>query len=165
LRGWPWIANTHSWVEPTSLAILALRITGGAEQERVKEGLHLLLDRQLPGGGWNYGNTKVFGQELFPFPESTGTALNALKGMVPKSQIQKSLDYLKSRLQDVRTPLSLGWGLMGLASWGEKPTEARAMINECLERQKRYGSYDTASLSLLMVASRAPQGLESVFTK
>jgi len=163
LQGWPWIAATHSWVEPTALAILALRITGDGEHERVKEGARLLLDRQLPGGGWNYGNTRIFGRELFPFPESTGLALNALKGLAPQEQIQKSLNYLKSRLQEVRTPLALGWGLMGLASWGEKPAGAQAWISECLERQKRYGPYDTASLSLLLVASRAPQGLESVF--
>jgi hypothetical protein len=164
LQGWPWIAKTHSWVEPTALAVLALRITGGGEHERVKEAVRLLLDRQLPQGGWNYGNTKVFGQELFSFPESTGLALNALRGTVPQPQVQKSLDYLKSCLREVRTPLALGWGLMGLASWGEEPAGARTWIGECLERQKRYGLYDTTSLSLLLVASRAPQGLESVFT-
>lgn len=163
LKGWPWIAATHSWVEPTALAVLALRITGWGEHERVKEAVSLLLDRQLPHGGWNYGNTKVFGQELFPFPEITGVALNALSGMGPQSQIQKSLDFLYARLQNVRTPLALSYGLMGLASWGKSPPEAQAWIRECLERQKRYGSYDTASLSLLLVASRALRGLESVF--
>jgi hypothetical protein len=164
LKGWPWIADTHSWVEPTAMDVMALRITGYGEHERVKEAVRLLLDRQMPGGGWNYGNTKVFGRELFPFPESTGMALNALRGFVPQPQIQKSLDYLTSRLQEVRTPLALGWGLLGLASWGEKPPQALSWITECLGRQGRYGPYDTASLSLLMVASRAPRGLESIFS-
>jgi hypothetical protein len=164
LKGWPWIADTHSWVEPTALAVLALRITGRGEHARVKEAIRLLLDRQLPGGGWNYGNTSTFGRELLPFPESTGLALNALRGMAPPPQIQKSLDYLQSRLQEVRTPLALGWGLMGLASWGREPAGAGDWIGECLERQKRYGPYDTAAFSLLLVASRAPQGLASVFT-
>jgi hypothetical protein len=163
LKGWSWIADTHSWVEPTALAVLALRITGWGEHARVREAARLLLDRQLPGGGWNYGNTTVFGQELFPFPESTGLALNALRGMAPQPQIQKSLDYLQSSLQVVRTPLALAWGLMGLASWGQEPSGARAWIGECLERQKRYGPYDTAPLSVLLVASQAPRGLESVF--
>jgi hypothetical protein len=163
LQGWPWIAATHSWVEPTALAILALRIAGRGEEARVKEGARLLLDRQIPRGGWNYGNTRIFGQELFPFPESTGLALNALRGMAPQGQVRKSLDYLTTRLREVRTPLALGWGLMGLAAWGEAPDGAQAWIGECLERQKRYGPYDTASLSLLLVASRASQGLESLF--
>lgn len=163
LQGWPWIAATHSWVEPTALAILALRVSGRGEHPRVREGVRLLLDRQLPRGGWNYGNTRVFGQELSPFPESTGLALSALRGAADKSRVRKSLDYLHSQLQGVRTPLSLGWGLMGLAAWGENPPGAKVWIGECLERQKRYGVYDTASLSLLIVASRAPGGLESVF--
>lgn len=165
LQGWSWIDATHSWVEPTGLAVIALKITGFGDHARVKEGVRLLLDRQLPGGGWNYGNTKTFGQELFPFPESTGLALNALCGLAPQEQIQKSLDYLTSRLQGVRTPLALGWGLLGLASWGAKPAGAQAWISECLERQKRYGPYDTASLALLLVASMAPQGMESIFGK
>ncbi|RJR33853.1 MAG: hypothetical protein C4567_16450 [Deltaproteobacteria bacterium] len=163
LKGWPWISATHSWVEPTAMAVMALRISGCGEHERVKEGIRLLLDRQLPGGGWNYGNTKVFGQELFPFPESTGVALNALRGAASPAQVRKSLDYLHSRLKEVRTPLALSWGLMGLAAWGEGPAAAGAWTKECLDRQARYGAYDTVSLSLLMAASRAPQGLESVF--
>ena len=165
LIGWPWIDKTHSWVEPTALAVLALRVNGWGRHGRVKEAVRLLLDRQIPGGGWNYGNTRVFGQELFPFPESTGLALNALKGMVPQARVQKSLDYLNSRLQEVRTPLALGWGLMGLAAWGQEPLKYRAWIKESLDRQKRYGPYDTAALSLLLVATRAPQGLESAFTR
>lgn len=165
LQGWPWIDATHSWVEPTGLAIIALKITGFGEHARVKEGVRLLLDRQLPGGGWNYGNTQTFGRELFPFPESTGLVLNALSGLAPQEQIQKSLDYLTLRLQEVRTPLALGWGVMGSASWGAKPAGAQAWINECIERQKRYGPYDTVSLALLIVAALAPQGLESIFSK
>ena len=164
LKGWPWIADTHSWVEPTALAIMALRMTGSGEHPRVKEGIRLIMDRQLPGGGWNYGNTKVFGQELHPFPESTGLALNALRGVVPREQVQKSLDFLQARLQKVRTPLALSWGLMGLAAWGQEPGGALSWIEESLCRQTRYGPYDTNNLSLLMVASRARQGFESVFT-
>jgi hypothetical protein len=163
LKGWPWIAETHAWVEPTALAVMALRMTGYGEHARVKEGVRLLLDRQMPGGGWNYGNTRVFGQELLPFEESTGLALNALRGVAPPGQVRKSLDFLKARLKEVRTPLALSWGLMGLAAWGEAPAGALGWIGECLKRQERYGPYDTASLSLLLVASRAPQGLLSVF--
>jgi len=163
IKGWPWIAETHSWVEPTALAVMALKITGYGEHARVKEAIRLLLDRQLPGGGWNYGNTKVFNQELFPFPESTGMALNALRGDARPEEIQKSLAYLKSGVRKVRTPLALGWGLLGLAAWGEEPREAPAWTSECLGRQEKYGPYDTASLSVLCLAARAPQGLASIF--
>lgn len=30
LKGWPWINDTHSWVEPTATCVMALRVTGHA---------------------------------------------------------------------------------------------------------------------------------------
>ena len=89
---------------PTSLAIIALRVAGLGDHERVQEAKRLLLDRQLPDGGWNYGNTKVFGQELHPMPETTGVALSALSGSVSREEITVSLKYLKIRVTQVRTP-------------------------------------------------------------
>src|SRR3989339_2122113 len=53
IRGWPWIENAHSWIEPTSMAILALKATGNASHERVQEAVRMILDRKLPAGGWN----------------------------------------------------------------------------------------------------------------
>ena len=38
IPGWPWILGTHSWVEPTALAVLALRRAGRASHLRVQEG-------------------------------------------------------------------------------------------------------------------------------
>src|SRR5262249_9989037 len=78
LIGWPWIDGTHSWMEPTALAILALGREGLAAHARVAEGVRLLYDRALPHGGWNYGNRSVFGRELRPQPGPTGLALLAL---------------------------------------------------------------------------------------
>ena len=163
IRGWPWIDQTHSWVIPTSLAIIALKATGYADHERVQEGIRLLLDRQLPRGGWNYGNTQVYGQELIPMPESTGVALTALAGSVPRPHIHPSLGYLKNSIAQIRTPLSLGWGLLGLGSWGEKPPQSKSWLEACWRRQERYGAYDTTALALMILALTLPQGILSVF--
>jgi len=162
LKGWPWIGGTHSWVEPTGLAMTTLRIAGYGGQARVREGVRLLLDRQLPHGGWNYGNTQVFGHELRPMPLSTGIALNALKSETPVESIQGSLAYLKNRVITLRTPLSLGWSLLGLGAWQSRPTQAHQLIQECLKRQTRYGVYDTSSLALLVVAFKLTGGLEDI---
>jgi len=158
IKGWSWIEDTFAWVEPTALVIMALRLSGYAEHARVSEAVHLLMDRQLPGGGWNYGNTIVYGQELYPQPESTGMALTALAGKVEKREIARSLDYLKSQIRSSRTPLSLGWGLFGLGSWGDRPAEARRLIVECLSRQNKFGAYGTTLLSLLVLAYKANGG-------
>ena len=159
IPGWSWIAGTHSWVEPTALAVCALRSRGLAQHERVSDGVRLLMDRQLPKGGWNYGNTKIFGTELHPDPESTGAALQALAGLVHYQEIQKSVEYLKAEMVQLRTPIALGWGLLGLGAWGEVPNGADDLVLQTLGRQERYGPYDTSSLALLLLPLVAPGGI------
>jgi hypothetical protein len=153
IQGWPWISNTHSMVEPTATSILALRVAGYEKHKRVREAVRMLLDRQLRQGGWNYGNTIVYGKELHPFPDTTGIALNALSGLAPRDEIRRSLEYLEARMKEVRTPRSLGWGLLGLHAWGIKSPESPRWINETLNRQKMIGPYDTCSLCLLLLAN------------
>jgi hypothetical protein len=165
LKGWPWIGGTSSWVEPTGLAMMALRIAGYGDHQRVQEGTRLLLDRQLPHGGWNYGNTLVFGEELRPMPLSTGIALNALKNQTSLESIQVSLIYLKNRVSTLRTPRSLGWSLLGLGAWQSRPMEAQNLIYECFKNQERYGGYDTSSLALLIIASTLTGGLEEALSQ
>jgi hypothetical protein len=159
LKGWPWIAETHSWVEPTALSMIALRAAGYAGHPRIEEATRMLMDRQLPHGGWNCGNTIVFGQELRPAPESTGTALHALAGLIPREKVQLSLDYLSKEITRLRTPIALGWSLLALNSWGVSPPNVSSLIAGCLERQERYGPYDTTSLCLLVLPLVSPTGL------
>lgn len=163
LKGWPWVSGTYSWVEPTAMAILALKSTGMGGQAQVREAVDMLVDRQLPRGGWNYGNTVVFDQELAPTPEDTGIALNALRGQVAKEKIQPSLDYLQMHLGRWRTPRALGWALLGLGAWEERPAQALDWIAECLAKQNRYGAYDTPALALLLIALLSPGGIQEVF--
>ena len=162
LKGWPWIGDTHSWIEPTVLSILALDACGYGDHARVREAVQLLMDRQLPHGGWNYGNTTVFGQELHPAPESTGAALHALAGRVPRKLVQGSLDYLNRQIGKLRTPIALGWSLLGLRSWGMLPAEAPQLVVNCFARQERYGAYETTALCVLLFSVSAPAGLARV---
>ena len=153
IKGWPWVENTYSWVEPTALALLALRTTGFDKHSRAREAVNMLMNRQLPHGGWNYGNTIVYGRELYPQPGSTGIALSALAGQVDKAEILTSLDYLKKESEQHRSPFSLSWALIGLSAWGERPAPSQAWISESLDLQKKYGVYGTSLLSLLIISS------------
>jgi hypothetical protein len=157
--GWPWIGDTHSWVEPTAMVLLALELTGYGDHERAREARLMLLDRQLESGGWNYGNTSVFGQQLRPMPEPTGLALNSLSGRVQREIVERSLSYLKDQVCRLRTPHSLGWSLLGLGAWGEQPADAESFVFECIDRQHVYGSYDTPQLSLLLASLLGKKGL------
>lgn len=164
IKGWPWIAGTHSWIIPTGLAIIALQSTGVTHQ-RVIEGQHMILDRQLAQGGWNYGNTTVFGKELLPLPECTGVALQALSGTTDTTLIEKSIDYLIKELPNLRTPISLGWALLGLGAWGMKPAHSDELIIESLHLQKKYGAFPLPSLALLLCAAQAQNGFHSLLSR
>jgi hypothetical protein len=152
IKGWPWIGETHSFIDPTAMALLALEITGRSGHARFGEAVRMCVNRQLPHGGWNYGNTLVYGAELHPFVETTGIALTALAGHVPREKISGSLGYLKAQAEKCRTPLSLAWDLFGLGAWGEFPFQGLDWIDETLSKQTKYGPYGTSLLSLLALA-------------
>lgn len=154
LRGWPWISDTHSWVEPTGVVIIALRAAGHGTHDRIGEAVEMMLDRQLPSGGWNTGSTVIFGKELRPATETTGIALCALAGLVGRERVSRSLDWLRERVARDRSPLSLGWAVFALSAWGEPPPNRSAMILESLDRDQRPGAYDSSELALLLVAER-----------
>ncbi len=128
LVGWPWVAGTHSWVEPTAYALRALCDLGKRNHPRVREGVRLLLDRALPHGGWNYGNTRVLTHTLRPFPATTGIALFALSGEQREQRIERAITYLKKTLPGVRAPWSLSWGLIGLSVWDALPSDASSLL-------------------------------------
>lgn len=152
LRGWSWVDGTHSWVEPTALSLLALRETGETRHPRYIEGFNLLLNRQLPSGGWNYGNTVGFGQELRPMVDATGLALAALAGSTSIEGVDRSVKYLQGRAMAVHAPFSLAWALIGLTAWRARPANASERIRESLERQPVTGEYPTSALALLLLA-------------
>lgn len=117
LKGWNWIEGTHSWVEPTALAMLVLAAVTPEPREALDEATCLLLDRQLPDGGWNYGNTRVFHHTLLPMPESTGHALAALAGRVPREAVAASLAYLSGPRCAAISPCSISSPPIGASGW------------------------------------------------
>lgn len=161
LLGWPWIDKTFSWAEPTALALLALAAAGEAKHPRCREGVRVLLDRQIANGGWNYGNSRVFDADLLSAPESTGLVLASLAGEVPRGEVQRSLARLEAELAELRTPLALGWSLLAAAVWGLSVAAGfrERAIGETFARAARYGGYETTDVALLAVARVATDGL------
>lgn len=155
IKGWPWIEGTHSWVEPTGQAMLSLAALGQATAPPVAEAGRMLLNRQLPQGGWNYGNTSVFHNFLLPIPESTGHALAALAVLPQKpdrSAVAPSLAYLASPACAVDTPLTAVWRAFGLTAWEAAPPDTMELVAGSLARQSRYGPYDTPLLAQALAA-------------
>jgi hypothetical protein len=153
LVGWPWVVDTHSWLEPTAMAVLALRREHRGNHPRVEEGLRLIRDRAIPEGGWNYGNKAAFGHSLRPQPAPTGLALLALAGTHPRDAlIDRAVRYLEAALTETRAPASLAWGVLGLRAWDSVPAEAS---NWLLESFRELAGRPEAAprLALLLLAS------------
>ncbi len=160
LIGWSWVAGTHSWVEPTAMAIVALCGEGCREHPRVRRGLSVIVDRAIPGGGWNYGNNVVFGRVLRPQPGPTGIALLALAAREPLdcAVVPPALDYLRKALPAIRAAASIGWGVLGLKAHHACPPEAASWLEGAYEHCT--GRPDaTLGLSLLLLASGPRTGL------
>ena len=152
LRGWPWVAGTHSWLEPTALFVLALRAAGHDGHARTREAVRVLVDRLLPEGGCNYGNTVILGQTLLPHVQPTGIAMLALAGeRIVDERIERSLALLERASRDGAPTASLCWALLGLAAHGRTPDDTEGMLAAAWRRARERGTHRTA---LLVLAAR-----------
>ena len=116
--GWPWVEGSVSWVAPTAMVILAHR-AWRRDSPRLAIAQTMLLDRACPQGGWNAGNSEVFGVQLDPHPDFTAMALLSLhrRDRTVSPIIAKSLDYLPVRLATTESLYSLTWATLALTAW------------------------------------------------
>lgn len=157
--GWPWVADTHSWVEPTSLAVCALRRAGRGTHPRVLEGLRMLRNRALPTGGWNYGNTTVLGTLLQAFPAPTAIALLALApGGNETKPVRGAVHWLTGRVAGLESPFSLAWTALGLEVAGARPASADAQLERAFRRISA-SSLRLDTLALLLLAAARERGV------
>ena len=123
--GWPWIPDAAAWVAPTSLAVLALdkeyrRRPLPAIRDRIDSGRRFLLARMCHEGGWNYGSAGALGYESRPYPETTGMALAALRG-VRSPRTERALTLAQRFLGECRSADALNWLRLGLLAHGRLP--------------------------------------------
>jgi hypothetical protein len=159
VRGWPWVAGTYSWVEPTAIGLLALKHTSYARHARAREAALLLVNRLLESGGCNYGNTVVFGQTLRPHVQPSGLALLALAGEDDlRGRIARTLDYLRSELSERTTTASLCYGLLGLAAHDAFPKHSADWLRAAAARSlaRNPSAYNLALLALASLGPNCP---------
>ncbi len=153
IAGWPWVAGTSPWLEPTAMAILALRRQGLAEHARTREGLRLIRDRAIATGGWNMGANSIYGKSLRPMPAETGIALMTIKGTEGSDVIaDKACSYLLRTLPRLRSAQSLCWGLLGLTAWSVRPPDAEQWIAEAFSQSVSHSDL-APQLAYLLLAS------------
>lgn len=150
LVGWSWAADTHSWLEPTAFATIALVTTGHNNHPRTREAVRLILDRLLPDGGANYGNTLVLGNQLLPHLQPSSIVLWALRSQtVDDPRIGRTLDYLEHELTFRTGCASLAYAILTLTAWQRRPSNAAALLAEAFRRPTTKGNcYKIALLTL-----------------
>lgn len=127
--GWPWVPGNAAWVAPTAFAILALEKECRREprpdlERRITAGREFLLSRTCKGGGWNHGGVQPLGYPSTAYPETTGLALAALRG-VPGQAIQNSISLAHRFLAECRTADAWNWLRLGLMTQGQLPAALR----------------------------------------
>jgi len=124
-RGWPWLRGTTSWVEPTSQAIVALRMAAAhyaGVEARVTEAEEQLLSRKCRDGGWNYGSRKALGIDLPSYPETTGLALVGLQAR--NGELGEALAHARVLLAGTHSRLARAWLSIALKAHREQPPAA-----------------------------------------
>jgi len=158
LIGWPWVEGTHSWSEPTAFHVLALKAAGRGADPRVREGVRVLVDRLLPQGGSNYGNTFVLGQRLRPHLQPTGIALMALAGEPDDDgRVARSIEYLQLQLTAETSSASLAYALLGLEAQGAPLKSSLDWLELAYRRtlERDAPPYQLALLALAAAGRRA----------
>jgi len=122
--GWPWVTGSASWVIPTAFSIIAIEqftVCNRSEEseKRIHLGVEMLLDRECVDGGWNSGNSLVYGVPLRPHVEATAIALLALQDEQRTEIVQKSLSWLRQNAASVDSVSSLAWCILTLFVYQE----------------------------------------------
>ena len=128
LAGWPWVPGTFGWVEPTAWSLIALSLSGLSGHPRAEEGARFLLDRQVPSGGWNYGNPALNGKELLPFWDTTGLALVALHGHGDPKRVGVSLELMEKNQEKIESLSGISRAVLCLQGYGRDAGRARVKL-------------------------------------
>jgi len=161
LYGWPWIEGACSWVIPTGLMMVALKQYVYCKPRpeataRLQLGAQMLLDRSCPGGGWNAGNSVVFGVPLVAHVESTAIALLGLQGERDHPVIREGMEWLEKQVVTEQGIASLSWTVLCLAAYGRDFSSIRRILAERLNDASQLPS-NTATLALALLALRCQE--------
>ncbi len=151
LTGWPWVRGTFGWVEPTAWSVIALSLGGLGGHVRTQEGRKLLLDRQIPSGGWNYGNPSLDDKELLPFWDTTGLALVALDDNSGTETLRRSLDLLDKSQDKIESLRGLAWSVLGLQCHGRDTSRLKKRLRAVMEAMPET-EIDAANFALGIIA-------------
>jgi hypothetical protein len=120
----------------------------------------MLVDRMCPGGGWNAGNSIVYGVPLTPHIDATALAVAALRLHYHLPQIRQSLSWLLAA--KCSSAYSLAWKILALGSYldlrsdvGPALAEARGQLVALVQEPAQIADNSTLALSILALNGNA----------
>jgi len=160
LIGWSWTPNSFSWVEPTSYFLLALKKTkrllaSKTLEDRIRQGELMIYDRMCDNGGWNYGNSTVYGDQLLPYPDTTAVALIALQNWRERKENQMSIRALAEMTKSTDSGLALSWSAICFSLYGQEDAELRKRLVERFAKTKFLGETKAIALGILAIGNGA----------
>ena len=150
LQAWPWVDGTFSWVEPTCWCLLLTKKMrtqlGPKADERIGVAEAMLRDRACSDGGWNYGSSNVYGQELFPYVSTTALGLIAMQDRRTDPIVTSALHKLESGYATESTPMALALTVIALEAHARPRDAPRALLSKRLSES----AIDTSTLARAM---------------
>jgi hypothetical protein len=159
LRGWPWIEETFSWVEPTSMCLLALKKaeSTAAKSEsaaRVDEAERMLFDRCCRGGGWNFGTSEVFGKLLRAYVPSTALALLALQDHKDHQVVARGVEFLARNETSETSGMALGLAAIALRAYDRPVDHVEAGLAQVASTTLSVGNLVNVAIAAFALAAR-----------
>src|SRR5262245_8874778 len=136
-----------------ALKKLKRSLAGTNCEERIRQGEMLIYDRMCENGGWNYGNSKVLGETLWPYPDVTAVALIALQDRPTSEANQKSLRSLDAMMREAGSGMALSWGILCLTLYDQDIREWKKVLLRNFEKTRFLGETKTLALSLLALGN------------
>jgi hypothetical protein len=164
IPSWPWRSGETTWVEPTALALVALRAAGAGEaaRSRISAALDYLGDRRCRGGGWNFGNPYMLGSYLPARAQPTGCALLALAGLQPQRWLSEDVGALRADMELDGGVVAWAWGILALRAVGAVDSHWQERL---LARQSAGGGVHSSpfktALAALALGRLIPPSLET----
>ena len=146
IQAWSWTDGTFSWVEPTAWCMLSLKKTAaadGAASTRIGDGEAMLVDRVCQSGGWNYGNSNAFTQDLRPYVPTTALGLLAMQDRRSTPAVARSLAWLEQHALSEPSTMALSLAAVALSVY-DRP--AAKVIDALRFQEERTASLDNAHL-------------------
>ena len=115
---------------------------------RVQEAENVLLTRSCATGGWNYGNTSVYDQDLRPYVPTTALGLMALADRRADPVVVRALEFLRTHQLSERSGLALAWTALCLRIHGLPCDEVEHALAEDLARVNRLNNLHIMAMVL-----------------